>query len=60
MLRGDTVQDDSGSCPVFTEQGSSVSLMTAAEVWDVTARLPDCGGQAADAVSANTKVKIGR
>ena len=33
----------------FTEQGSSVSQMTAAKVMDVIARLPDCDGQAADA-----------
>ena len=45
---------------VFTEQGSSVSLSDGRRSMDVTARLPDCGGQAADAVSANTKVKIGR
>ena len=52
MLRGDNVKDDSGSFAVFTEQGSSASQRTAAEVMDVIARLPDCSGQAADAVSA--------
>ena len=31
---------------------------TAAEVMDVIARLPDCDGQAADAVSACTRVKM--
>ena len=31
--------------------------MTAAKVMDVVARLPDCDGQAADAVSAYTQVK---
>ena len=30
--RGDIVKDDSGACAVFTEQGSSASQMTAAEV----------------------------
>ena len=39
MLQGDTVKDDSGSCAVFTEQGSSASQMTAAKVMDVIARL---------------------
>ena len=46
------MKDDSGSYAVFTEQGSSASQMTAAKVMGVTARLPDCAGQAADAVSA--------
>ena len=31
--------------------------MTAAKVMDVIARLPDCDGQAADAVSAHTQVR---
>ena len=58
VLRGDIVEDDSGSYPVFTEQGSSASQMTAAKVMDVIARLPGCAGQAADAVSAKTQVKL--
>ena len=58
VLRGDFVKDDSGSHVVSTEQGSSVSQMTAAKVMDVFVRLPDCAGQAADAVSAYTQVKI--
>ena len=32
--------------------------MTAAKIVDVTVRLPDCDGQAADAVSAYTQVKL--
>ena len=32
--------------------------MTAAKIMDVIARLPDCDGQAADAVSAHTQVKM--
>ena len=32
--------------------------MTAAEVMDTTSRLPGCAGQAADAVSAYTQVKM--
>ena len=55
VLRGDIVKDDSGSYAVFTEQGSSASQMTAAKV---IARLPGCTGQAADAVSAYTQVKM--
>ena len=58
MLRGNIVQDDSGACAAFTEQGSSASQMTAAKVMDVIARLPGCAGQAADAVSAKTQVKM--
>ena len=58
MLRRDIVQDDSGACAVFTEQGSSASQKTAAKAMDVIARLPDCDGQAADAVSAYTQVKL--
>ena len=60
VLRGDIVIDDSGSNAVFTEQGSSASEMTAAKVMDIISRLPGCDGQAADAVSAYTKVKNGR
>ena len=58
MLRGDIVKDDSGACAVFTEQGSSASQMTAAKVMDVTARLPDGDGQAADAISAYHSGKV--
>ena len=52
------VKDDSGSYAVFTEQGSSASQMTAAKVMDIISRLPGCSGQAADAVSAVTQVKM--
>ena len=51
------MKDDSGSYAVFTEQGSA-SQMTAAEVIDIISRLPGCDGQAADAVSAYTQVKM--
>ena len=57
VLRGDTVKD-SGSCAVFTEQGSSASQMTAATVMDIIPRWPGCAGQAADAVSVYTQVKM--
>ena len=58
VLRGDIVKDDSGSCAVFTEQGSSASQMTAAKIMDIISRLPGCARQAADAVSACTQVKM--
>ena len=52
------MKDDSGTYAVFTEQGSSASQMTAAKVMDIISRLPGCSGQAADAVSAYTQVKM--
>ena len=52
------MKDDSGSYAVFTEQGSSPSQMTAAKVMDVIAGLPGCAGQAADAASSYTQVKM--
>ena len=58
MLRGDIVKDNSGSYAVFTEQGSSASQMTADKIIDIISRLPGCDGQAADAVSAKTQVKM--
>ena len=54
----DIVKDDSGSYSVFTEQGSSASQLTAAKVMDMKSRLPRCAGQAADAISAYTQVKL--
>ena len=56
VLRGDIRANDSGSHALFTEQGSSASQVTASKVMDGNARLPDCAGQAADAVSAHTQV----
>ena len=58
VLRGDIVKDNSGSYAVFTEQGSSASQMTAAKIMDIISRLPGFDGQAADAVSAYTQVKM--
>ena len=58
VLRGDIIEDDSGSYAVFTEQGSSASQVTAAKIMDIISRLPGCDGQAADAVSAHTQVKM--
>ena len=42
----------------FTEQGSSALEMTAAKVRDIISRQTGCAGQAADAVSAYTQVKM--
>ena len=39
VLRDDFVKDDSGSYAAFTEQGSSVSQMTAAKVMDIISKL---------------------
>ena len=58
VLRGDIVKDDSGCYAVFTEQGLLASQMTAAKVMDIISSLPGCAGQAADAVSAKTHVKM--
>ena len=58
VLRGDIVKDDSGAYAVFTEQGSSASQMTAAKIMDIISRLPGCDGEAGDAVSAYTQIKI--
>ena len=51
VLRADIVEDDP-RVAVFSEQGSICVTMT------VIARLPDCDGQAADAVSACTPVTL--
>ena len=58
VLRNDILKDDSESYAVFTEQSSSASQMTAAKIMDIISRLPGCDGQAADAVSAYTQVKM--
>ena len=58
VLRGDIVKDDSWSYAVLTEERSSASQMTAAKIMDIISRLPGCAGQAADAVSAFTQVKM--
>ena len=58
VLRGDNVKDNSGSYAIFTEQGSSASQTTAAEVMDIISRLPGCDGPAADAMSAYTQTEM--
>ena len=52
------MKDDSGYDAAVTEQNSSASQMTAGKVMDIISRLPGCEGQAADAVSAYTQVKL--
>ena len=54
VFRGDVVKDDSGSCAVSTEQGSSASHMTAPKVLNVIARLLWRAGQASEMVSPYT------
>ena len=58
VLRGDVVKDDSWSYAVFIEQESSAFQMTAAKITNIITRLTGCDGQAANAVSAYTKVQM--
>ena len=55
VLSDDIVKDDTRSYAVFKDQGSLAPQLTAAKVFDVIAKIPDCDGQAADAVSAYTR-----
>ena len=57
VSRGDAAKDDPGSNAVLTEQCSSASHMREAKVFDVTS-LPGCAGEASDAVSAYTQIKM--
>ena len=56
--RGKNEKDYSRFYAVFTEKDFSVSQMTVVRIMDIISRLPDCDGQAADAVSAYTQVKM--
>ena len=59
VLRGDTVQRRLWSlCSLYWTGPICVSKWQAANVMDVIARLPDCDGQAADNISADTQVKM--
>ena len=58
VLRGADVKDGTGGYAVFTKQGASASHMTAAEVLDVVSRMRGMPGEANDAVSAYTQVKM--
>ena len=57
VLRGDNVKDDTCGNAVFTEQGASVSHMTAAKVLRTICPLPHMSDEANDAVSAYTQVQ---
>ena len=43
---------------LLNKAGSFASQMTGAKILDVIPRVPDCDGQAVDAASAYTQVKI--
>ena len=58
MLWSTFLKEGSGAYAVFTEQGSSAYQMTATNIMDIIAIIPRCDGQAADAVSAYTRVKM--
>ena len=42
VLRGDIVKDDPDTNAVFSDEGSSVSQMTAVKVMDIISRLSGC------------------
>ena len=58
VFRGDAVKDDSGSCAVLAEQGSSASKDGRRRNGCRSKALQGCAGQAADAVPAYTQVKM--
>ena len=57
-LWGDNVKDVEGYRAVFTEQGTSASQLTAAKFLDTIWKLSGVAGEASDAVSAYTQVKM--
>ena len=52
------MKDDSRANAAFTEQGLSRSQVTAVKSMDVIARLTDCDGQAADAISVYVQIRM--
>ena len=56
VFRGDIVKDETGQVAVFTEQGASLSHMSAATFMDALSRLPGNSGEDSDAVGAYTQV----
>ena len=58
VFRGDGVTDEDGTYAVFTDQGTSASLMAATKFLDLIARLPGNKGEDSDAVSAYTQIKL--
>ena len=59
VLRSHIIEDDSGSYVVFIHRTRIISFSNdSSQVMDIISRLPGCAGQAADAVSAETQVKM--
>ena len=58
VLQEDTVKDEEGHRAVFTEQGASASQLAAAKFLDPISQRPGMVGEASDAVSAHTQVKM--
>ena len=58
VFRGDIVKDENGQFAIFTEQGASASLMSAAKFSDAVSRLPGNSGEDSDAVGAYTQVSF--
>ena len=60
VLRGDLVKDDFGAMQCSLRKAHLRPKWLPQKLMDVIARLPDCDGRAADAVSALHSGKIGR
>ena len=58
VLRGDIVKMIRGLMQYSLNKVHSASQMTAAKVMDIISQLPGCAGQAADAVSAKTQLRM--
>ena len=58
VFEGNRVRDEEGLNAVFSEQGSSASLMPAGRFLDAVRILPDCHGEQSDAVSAYTQALL--
>ena len=56
VLRGDQVKDETGSCVVFSGQGTSASHMAASKFLDAIAKMPGMDWEDADDMSAYTQV----
>ena len=58
VFEGNRVRDEEGLSAVFSEQGSSASLMPAGKFLDAVSLLPECSGQQSDAISAYTQALL--
>ena len=56
VFRGDEVRDEDGFYAVFSEQGTSASLMAVAKFLDAIARMPGNAGEDDDAIGAYTQI----